>query len=781
MVLPGMLYGKVARSPHPHALIKSIDTGRAARVEGVKAILTHLDAPPNWRGGTPPVVRVVDAKVRFAGDAVALVAATTEEAAEEAASLIRVEYQELPPVFDPEEALKPGAPELYAEFPGNVVTPGLPAFGPKCLTELVMGDPEKGLAEADVVVEGSAAYENLPNPISAEPPGVIAWWEAPEAVTLWVSSQSPFRDAEIVRRVLGEQVKVRTIGLTCGGSFGSKALSWLWYCYAVLLSRATGRPVKMVMSREEQLATFTLRPGCRLQAKIGMKKDGTVTAVVGRWLIDTGYYSRTTQAQVAVGLGELQLMLRCRNWNLKPTIVCTNRAASGQVRGFGGQELKAVVMPVLSRALAELDLDPFEFLKKNYVKPGDGYYWRDGLWYVYRGVDYAAAMDKGAQVFGWREKWKGWLKPTTVNGAKRTGVGVCVHGNADIGEDASEAIVRLQPDGTAVLLFCVAEHGTGQKSNYAKMVAEVLQLPLDRVQVTPADSLISPYVGPGGGSRGTYAIGSAVIRAAEDAKARLLEVLAPKLGVHPEELETENGEVFIKADPERRLPWRAMGVDRTIVGFGRFEPDYTLANCLMSFVEVEVDTETGQVSLLRVVNATDVGTIIDPLGLRGQLNGCLGSAGIDSALFEETVLDSQHGWVLNANLVEYKWRTFADLPPIENVILETPFPSHRFGAVGIGEIATSPGPAAVLMAVSNALGTWITEYPLTPERVLKALAKVKCSAEPGGAVKGHSSGSEPCAHLPQRVGGKVAAAARILTGVAKGTNRNHVEWLVEQS
>ncbi|MCR4420645.1 MAG: xanthine dehydrogenase family protein molybdopterin-binding subunit [Clostridia bacterium] len=730
--MPGMLYGRVLRSPHAHAVIKRIDKSRAEALEGVKAVLTHEDAPPTWRGGTPRFTRVLDRKVRFVADAVALVAATSEEVAREALGRIEVEYEVLPAVLSIDQALKPDAPQLYSEFPGNVVTPGVPFFGPKSLKELVMGDVEKGLAEADVVVEGTAAYEGLPNPLPAEPPGVIALWEEPNRATLWLSTQFPYSDKIILYHVLNREVEVRTIGLPCGGSFGSRIMAWPLYCYALLLSRATGRPVKMVMSKEEHLAAFVLRPSLRIQARVGLKRDGPVTAVAGKWYVDTGYYSVTTQAQVAVGLGEVQIMLRCPNWDLKPAIVCTNRTASGMVRGFGGQELKCALVPVLSRALAELDLDPFEFLKKNYIKPGDGYYWRDGCWYTYRGVDYTAAMEKGAEVFGWKEKWKGWLKPTEVRGTKRVGVGVGVHGNADIGEDASEALVRLHPEGKAVIFSCVTEIGTGNRSNYIKMAAEVLQLPPEQVTMAPADSLITPYeLGPGG-SRGTYAIGSAVIRAAEDARNKLFELLAPKLGAAPEELDTENGEVFVKADPGRRLSWKAMGVDRTIVGYGRFEPDYSLANCLMSFVEVEVDTETGEVKLLRVVNATDVGKIIDPLGLRGQLNGCLGSAGIDSAIFEETVLDRRTGHVLSCNLIDYKWRTFADLPPIENVVLETPFPSHRFGAVGIGEIATSPGPAAVLMAVSNALGTWITEYPVTPQRVLEALGKVKSEGMKAG-------------------------------------------------
>jgi len=375
--------------------------------------------------------------------------------------------------------------------------------------------------------------------------------------------------------------------------------------------------------------------------------------------------------------------------------------------------------------MQEADFDPFEFFRKNYVKPGDGYFWRDGKWYAYRGVDYTKAMDEGAKRFGWKEKWKGWLKPTAINGARRTGVGVGVHGNVDVGENASEAYVRLDADGTVKLYSFLVEHGTGQRSNMVKMVAEVLRLPMERVSIIAADSFISPFEFGPAGSRGTYAIGSAVIMAAEDARRKLLELASSVLHAEPDELETEDGMIFIKGNPERKISWEAtMGSDRTCLGYGRFETDFTLANCMMTFVEVEVDTDTGKVTLQRVVNTTDVGQVIDPPGLEGQLNGCLGSAGIDGALFEETILDKATGHILNANMIDYKWRTFAELPAIQNVVLETPFQTHRFHAVGVGEVATAPGPSAVLMAASNAIGLWLNEYPVTPENVLTRLGKV---------------------------------------------------------
>jgi xanthine dehydrogenase molybdenum-binding subunit len=717
-----LLHGKVLRSPHAHALIKRIDKSRAEALPGVKAVLTWQDIP-DFRGGTPRNVRVLDRKVRCVGDAVALVATTTEEIAEEALDLIDVEYEVLPAVFDIDSALKPGAPAVWEEFPDNILPGGTIIYGPNCLKGVFRGDVEKGFAEADVITEGTFGYENIPNAAPPESVGAVALWEEPNKATIYGTSQAPYMDKVTLFHVFNRQIDIRSIGTHCGGGFGTKFTCWQVQSYAILLSRATKLPVKVMITKEEHLATFVLRVGSRIHAKVGIKNDGTLTAIQGTWYVDTGYYSFTTQAQVAIGSGELMIMAQCPNWDLKNIVVATNRNASGATRGFGGQELKSSFIPLLCLAMEKANLDPFEVLRKNFVKPGGGYYWRDGEFYNFRGIDFSKAMDKGAETFGWKEKWKGWLTPTAVNGTKRRGIGVGVHGNADIGEDASEAYVQLGYNGTATIFLCVAEHGTGQKSNYAKMVAEVLQIPLENVSMTPADSLVTPFEFGPVGSRGTYAIGSAVINAAEDARRQLLEMAAPKLGVSPQELDTADGVIFVKSNPEKSLKWRAMGNDRTILGYGRFEPDFTMCNCMMCFVEVQVDTETGKVDLIRVVNATDVGQVIDPPGLAGQLNGCFGSAGIDSAIFEETILDRRTGHILNANMIDYKWRTFSELPVIDNVVMETPFPSHRFHAVGVGEISTSPGPSAVLMAVSNAVGKWLYQYPVTPDRILKALGE----------------------------------------------------------
>jgi CO/xanthine dehydrogenase Mo-binding subunit len=720
---PGMLHAKVLRSPYPHANILRIDTAKAESLSGVHAVLTYKNVP-DWKTGIPRHVRVLDRKVRFVGDAVALVAAETEERADEALGLIEVEYEKLPAVYDVEEAIRPEAPQLYDEFPLNLVPLDVKVFGPKSLKEVVMGDVEKGFREADFIGEGTYAYENVANPLPIEPPGVIAEWEGPDKLTVWSATQSASWHRFIMLSKMGFP-DIRTISTHCGGSFGSKNYSGQPLFYAAALAKAAARPVKIKYTKEEHFGAFALRLGSRFRGKVGIKKDGTVTAVSGTWFVDTGAFSDMAQAQVAVGCGEAQLMLRCLNWDLKTKLVCTNRNASGIVRGFGGQELESAFHPVLSVAMEKAGLDPVEFFRKNYVKPGDGYYWREGNWWVSRGRDYSEAMMEGAKAFKWKEKWKGWLTPTSVRGVKRVGVGMGVHGNADVGEDESEAYVRLNPDATATIHVCVSESGMGQRSSLCKMAAEVLQLPLERVGMTPPDSLINPFDFGLVGSRGTFAVGSAVIAAAEDARRKLLELAAPGLQASPEDLDTQDGKVWVKGRPDTAVPWnRVMGIMQTCTGFGRFKPDYSVPNFLVLFVEVEVDTDTGKVDLRHVIAATDVGQVIDPPSLEGQIYGALGAAGMDTALFEESIFDRKLGHMLNVNMIDYKWRTFPELPEFRNVILETPIPTHRYKAVGVGEIATSPGPSAVLMAASNAVGKRLCEYPLTPGRILKALGKV---------------------------------------------------------
>jgi xanthine dehydrogenase molybdenum-binding subunit len=717
--LPNMLFGRVLRSPLPHANIKSIDVSKAAGLPGVCAVLTYKDVPDaTW--GIPNHMRLLDNKVRFVGDAVALVAAETSEIADEALELVEVEYEPLQACYNVDEAIKPGQPRLYDQYPNNII----PQIT-KLLQNVIKGDVEKGFAEADEIIEGTGFYECFPNPLPPEPPGVVAYWKNPDKLVAYVATQSLGLNKYLAQPFF-RMADTQFIATQCGGSYGTKNANLTPIGYAAELSRATRRPVKIYYTKEEHLAAYSLRLSCRINARVGIKNDGTVTAVTGDWFVNTGSGSEAGPHEIAVGCGELQLALRCPNWDLKSHLVVTNRAPTGIVRGYGGQELESSILPIMGMAMEKANVDPLDFFKKNFVRAGDEYFWRNGVKYVYRGIDFSPAIDNGAAKFGWRDKWKGWGKPASVDGNRRRGVGVGIHCNADVGEDDSEAWIKVTPDGRALILGAVSEAGQGQRSSLCKMAAEVLKLPLEHVNMSFPDTDGNPFEFALVGSRGTYTVGKAVIEAAEDARRQLLELAAPVMKLKPEDLDTEDGYIFEIKNPKNRILWRrATGIVRTVLGQGRFHEDFSLSNFLMTFVEVEVDTATGKIKLVNVVNSAGCGQVIAPACLEGQLHGALGAAGLDTAIFEGGMLDPSTGRMMNSNMVDYKWRTFNDLPEFSVLTQDTPIPSHRFRAVGVGEIATSPGPSAVLMAVYNAIGTRIMDYPFTPDKVLKALGKIK--------------------------------------------------------
>ncbi|MCD8018301.1 MAG: molybdopterin-dependent oxidoreductase, partial [Clostridiales bacterium] len=356
---------------------------------------------------------------------------------------------------------------------------------------------------------------------------------------------------------------------------------------------------------------------------------------------------------------------------------------------------------------------------------GDEYIWRDSKPYVSL-VDYKDAIQASAEKFGWSEKWKGWHKPTAVNGSKRIGVGCSIHGNADVGEDNSEAIVTLRPNGLAVIHAQVPEFGNGQRSSICKMAAEVLDMDYDKVQLSRPNSMENPEEFGLAGSRGTLTLGSAVVNACENAKIKLYAAAAPILRCSINDLATKDGYVFVKEEPERRLTWfEAMGPVRSISAYGKYDVDYSAPNFCINFIEVEVDTDTGVVKIQQIVTGTDVGQIIDSKAVDGQLQGGLGAACIDTEVFEETVVDKYTGRIMTNNLIDYKWRPFNEFPDFDSIVLEGQPSISKFRAVGVGEISGAAGASAIAMAISNAIEQDYADYPATPARILNALGKAK--------------------------------------------------------
>jgi xanthine dehydrogenase molybdenum-binding subunit len=723
-----ILYGEALRCPYASARITKINISKAEALPGVHAVLYYGNMPEickNWGMSVPPIVPVLRDTASYVGDAVALVAADTEQIAKAAVDLIDIEYEELPALFTTVDAVKPGAPLVHKEFESNVIPP-VPFVGEDMLMHLQRGDPDKAFDECDIIVEGEENYGARGVPMPAEPGGIISYY-ADGKIKCWAAAQGVHvTQMGITGMTNGTPTEVTVFNI--GGGFANKGMYPTRSVFTIVLSVATGRPVKMNVTRSAQFLTYERRIGLYMKGKIGLK-NGLVHAVKGICYLDTGSINECAQWQIGVGMGECQIAFgKCQNWDLEGKMVMTNKIHSGPVRGFGGQEMKATLMPIVDKAVRKAKLDPVEFYANNFAQTGDGWYWRDQIWYDCREQDYAPVMRSTAEKFGWKEKWKGWYVPTKLEGNKAVGVGVSVHGNADVGEDTSIAYVRLDlMRGFVYLTSAIAETGNGQHSNLRKYAAEVLDIELEKV-IFPMqiDTDKTPFDMGVCGSRCTLTTGTAVTRAAEDARSQLLEIAAKKLHVSPEDLSTRDGYVFYKSRPDTHYPWSAFIVHfgEQITGIGKYVADYSKSNFNIYFAEVEVDLDTGFAKLTKVTVGTDVGQVIDPRTLEMQAHGGFGAAAADTGLLDESVLDTSIGRIMTGNMIDYKWRTFNDFPPFEFNCEESLPEISRFKAVGFGEISGAPGPAAMMMAISNAIGKEFCHYPATPQSILKALGKV---------------------------------------------------------
>ena len=731
--VPHMLYGKTKRSPYPHARILSIDTSRAEALPGVRAVITHKNMPEQWGLGLPVHRLLMEDKVYYVGDLVALIAADTVETAEEAIDLIDVEYEQLEAVYTAEDALKDGAVEIYSRFKGNHVDNGIKYFQPDGpWWQIIRGDVEKGFEEAAYVAEDKVAFDKMPSPLAPETPSCIAKYEGGNEYTIWASSQSSH-----ILKLMGEgripnsNLSVKTFNV--GGSYGNKQSLMTTVLSAAMLSLVTKQPVKIVLTKAEQLMAYEVRLGSTITAKVGMDKEGYVKAVEGDWLVDTGAIADSIQGQVGVGLGEAQLVCaKCPNWYMDSHIAVTNKQAAGIVRGYGGQELNSCLERLMCAVMKKGNFDPLDVFKKNYIAPGDRFIWRDGRWWQSRSsLFFPEAMQNAADRFGWAGKWKGWNVPTCVNGTKARGVGMGVIGNADISEDNTEAIVRIVPDlvgsrraSTAIIECDITESGMGTRSNACKIVAEVLNVPVEKVSITEPGSKFNPSNYGLCGSRGTITTGKAVSLAAMEAKKKALELGALYFKRSVDQLDTKDFMVYVRDNPQLVVPmFKLAPKELSIVGYGKHMEMFNIPSCMAIFVEAEVDLETGNTKLVKVAGGTDIGQIIDSKAVEMQLHGGFGSACIDTAIFEECILDPSTGRLLTSSLIDYKWRTFNEFPPYDAYIMESQIDSFMFKALGIGEISGAAGASAVLMAISNAIGVDIKDYPATPAVILKALGK----------------------------------------------------------
>lgn len=731
--VPRMLIGKMLRSPYAHARIKSIDVEEAKKLNGVVTVITYKDVDQNWKMGWPPTKPILGEEVMYVGDAVAMVAAETESIAEEALELIKVEYEVLPAVVNALEAVKDGAPQLYDMFKNNIITPGYPPFqkdGP--FWHLVKGDVEKGFEECAYVAEDTVEFAKMPAPNAPEAPGAIVRWEGGKNFTVWCDTQSGHICKTLNNIVMPDaSFDVRTFNV--GGSYGNKQSQVVQVMSAAILSMKTNRPVKVFQSKVEQMCCFETRLGSQVHARIGMDKDGVVKAVKAEWTVDAGCLSNATQGQIGVGIGETQIvMAKCPNWDLDTALVATNKQPAGIVRGYGGQELNSCLSLLMGRTMREGNFDPVEVYKKNYVCEGDMITWRDGRQWKIHSVNYVNAIDAAAKKFGWKDKWKGWGVPTweSEDGKLVRGVGCGIIGNCDVGEDNTEAYVRIVPDlftdvSRVVIQTNITESGMGQRSNVVKMVADVLNVDYDMIEVTPPDVKINPTGFGLCGSRGTITYGHAIVSAAEDLRDQLFKLAVPYLEVAADSMYLTNYGVATDARPGRFVSWKKLiPPDLTLTGYGQHLENFSTPNMFIIFLEVEVNKETGQVKVLDILGGSDAGQIIDPSMLEMQAQAGIGSASLDTALYEEHVIDPATLRTLTYDMLEAKTRPFNDFPTYETCFLESQFDTFQFKAVGVGEIAGAAAASATMQAISNAIGTQVSTYPATPAVILKALNKI---------------------------------------------------------
>lgn len=702
--LPGQLYARVLRSPLPHARIRSVDTGRAARAPGVRAVISLADAPAiEWYDGSA----LFDRTVRFVGDEVAAVAAESEEAAEDALALIDVAYEPLPFVLDLEAALRPGAPRVRAG--GNV------AGEPKVYRR---GDIETALQQADVVVDETYATQTaLHNCL--EPHGCTAAWEG-ERLVLWDSTQAIFDVREEVAAKLGlPEHRVRVVKQHMGGGFGSKQVAWKHTVIAALLARRAGRPVQLMLDREAENLAAGNRNATRQRVCLGATRDGRLTAIAARIEQAAGAYMVGGEGSNTAAI--YQTLYRCPNVATEQVTVYTNTGPAVAFRAPGHVEGAFALESAMDELARALGLDPLELRRRNHAREdqrrGRPYTSPDSLALCYDRVD---------EAFGWSRRRK-----PAATGPQRRGYGFAAHDWGGAGYPPGYAWVKLNGDGTVEVLTGTQDIGTGTRTGLTQVAAEELGLPVEAVVLHLGDTGTGVYAPVSSGSATQATIGPAVRAAAAEAKRHLLAAAAPMLEAAPDDLRVRDGVISVVGAPDRAL--RVADVTRRIApymiqGHGARGPNpggKSVRTFGAQCVEVEVDVETGEVRVLRVTASHDCGRIVNPLLVDSQVCGGV-IQGIGFALMEERVVDGRTGVVLNANLEEYKVPTAADVPSIVHARLDVPDPeANPTGAKGIGEPPLVPTAPAIASAIFDAVGVRLREAPLSRRRLLEALERAR--------------------------------------------------------
>jgi len=735
--LPGMLHGKILRSPHPHARIRRIDYSKALRLSGVVAVITAGDlvrrAEPPKEDGHAPQEGTYDPgheeehatdrpnaansvfardKALWAGQPVAAVAATSPHIAEEALELIQVDYEVLPPVLDAEGAMKPGAPLLHSNL--FTETLGQKSREPSNIAthiQLGRGDVQKGFQESDVIIEDTYRTRMVHQGY-IETRATLAKVEPDSKITVWSSSQGSFRIQEQLSETLQVPLSmVKVIPTEIGGGFGSKTQGIL-EPMAALLAQKTGRPVKMVMGRDEEFKAG--RPGAPsvIHLRMGATKEGKIVAAQLNVIMDGGAFpGGPIAAATSVGLGHYNIP----NLDVDGYDVVTNKPPVGAYRAPGAPQAAFAVESHIDRLAQALGMDPLEFRLKNVAEEG-----------------HRLPTDVALPRVGFRETLEivknhpAWKTPIPAGSFRARGV-AC--GMWIGGIQPNSATLKLNSDGTLGLVVGAVDL-TGTRTAFVQMVAEEFGVAPMEVSVSILDTESAPYASVSAGSKTTNTMSIAIKRACDELKKQLLKRASAQLDLPEDQVEYRPYRVQAKGAPERTVGLQEMGRASISTGGGpivatgivtrvRQAPSFSA-----NVVDVEVDPETGKVTLLNYTAFQDCGFAVNPTQVEGQMQGGA-SQGIGWALTEEYVFDN--GVMRNPTWLDYRMPTALDLPLINTQLVEVPNPENPYGIRGVGEVPIVPPMAAIANAIARATGERLTELPMSPEKVLFSL---KNSANP---------------------------------------------------
>ena len=731
--LPGMLHGAILRSPHPHADVLSVDASEALQLPGVHAAITPFDVPP---GRLAPDMRILDTRVRFVGDEVAAVAADDPDTARAALALIRVEYSVLPHCMSPEAAL---APDAIAIHPG-----GNNALGE--VMSLERGSVADGFADADVVLEDDFEIPSH-SATPLEPRAALASWNEDEDtdLTVWKTTRGVHVDRDALAGALGlPSHRVRVIGPFLGAGYGNKDETRLAGIAAVLSQRA-GRPVRCEYSREEEFIAGRVRHAAKIHIRAGFKADGSITAIEATALLDTGAYL-ASGAGVARRTGQGILYLyHCANVKYEAHLAYTNRPTAGSYRALGAPQGHFALESLMDRAAEHFGMDPLDFRMKNHVRPEgqpgrrvsppdqviDSQPLEGGIPFSSNGLQ--QCLELGSEAFGWRDYpnipspsggGSGWGRTADPAPKRGRGMAIMIYRGGPGSPSAAEVVV--EKSGAIKLVTGLMDVGEGATTVLPQMAAEILGAEYDQVEAVFADSRGTPDAPITAGSTATFSTGTAVVQAANEVRESLMEIASAGLEAPVYDLDAALGWVFVRSDPSRRMALAEVALRMegdSLSATASIIPgstDHIVNSFGAHFVEVEVDTDTGRVRILRYVAAHDSGRIINPRAALNQAEGAV-SQMLGFALSEELFTDNATGVTLNPGYLEHKSPTIQDYPDIEVIFADIVDPVGPLGAKGLGEVP-SVGPApAIANAIYNATGVRLRRTPFTPDRVLAAL------------------------------------------------------------